>query len=318
MRIAILDDIEGAALKMADWKKLGTDFKIDVYQDNLPQGDRLIQRLLPYDILVIMRERTRFPRSLIEALPNLKLLLTSGSRNNAIDLATCKEKGIVVCGTDSSKQPPAELTWGLILALMRRIPQMDAALREGRWGDGIGTDLSDKILGILGLGRLGTKVASVGIAFGMKVIAWSQNLTADAAASVGAVRVEKEELFAESDILSVHVVLSDRSRGMIGREELSLMKPTAVIINTSRGPIIHEQALVEALSNGKIAGAALDVFDTEPLPLDHPFLSLPNTLVTPHIGYVTRENFNTYFDQSVENIIAWREGKPIRVLNPSG
>lgn len=316
MQLAILDDFEKVALDLAPWEKLGPDIKIDVYQDHLVKEDALVDRLLPYDILVIMRERTPFPQRLIERLSNLKLLVTSGRVNRAIDLGACQKNGIVVCGTDSSKNAPAELAWGLILSLARRIPQQDRAVRQGTWGSGIGTGLEGKVLGILGLGKLGTQVARVGLAFGMQVIAWSHNLTRERAAAVGAVRVEKDDLFTRSDFISIHLVLSDRTRGLIGAHEIGLMKPSAHIVNTSRGPILQEAVLVEALREGRIAGAGLDVFDDEPLSPEHPYVSLPNTVLTPHIGYVTRESFRTYFNQALEDIAAWLAGKPLRVLEP--
>jgi len=314
MRLAILDDIEDVALKLADWNSLGPEVEIDVFRDNIKDPAALANRLRPYEILVIMRERTPFPRSLIEKLPNLKLLVTTGPRNLAVDLAACKEKGIAVCGTESSKTAPAELAWALILAAVRRIPQLDRAVHAGRWGDGIGSGLAGKVLGVVGLGKVGTRVAAVGLAFGMQVIAWSQNLTAEKAAEVGVKRVEKEKLFSDADIVTIHVVLSDRTRGLVGASELSLMKPSAYIVNTARGPIIDEGALIEALRQGRIAGAGLDVYQTEPLPDDHPLLSLPNAVLTPHVGYVIRESFQTYFRQAREDVTAWLAGKPVRLL----
>lgn len=314
MRLAILDDLENVALKLADWDSLGPEIKIDVFRDNIKEEAALVKRLLPYDILVIMRERTRFPASLIEKLTNLKLLVTTGARNLAIDLAACRERGITVCGTDSSKTSPAELTWALILSLMRRIPQMDRAVRDGRWGDGIGSGLAGKTLGVLGLGKLGNQVTRVGLAFGMNVIAWSQNMTPEKAEAVGATRVDKDEFFAAADIITLHVILSDRTRGLVGARELGLMKPSACLINTSRGPIVDETALIAALTENRIAGAGLDVYETEPLPADHPFLRMPNTVLTPHVGYVSKEGFQTYFTHAKEDVAAWLAGKPIRIL----
>jgi phosphoglycerate dehydrogenase-like enzyme len=304
MQLAILDDYEDVALRMADWGSLGDEIEIDVYRDHLMEGDEL----------VIMRERTPFPRSLIEQLPNLKLLVTTSAKNRSIDLAACGHKGIVVCGTESSRNAPVELTWALILSLLRRIPQNDRAVRRGVWGDGIGSGIEGKVLGLLGLGKTGKPVARVGLAFGMKVVAWSQNLTSEQASAAGAVRVEKDELFKTADIITIHLVLSNRTKGLIGAHEIGLMKPSAYLINTSRGPIIQERALVDALKGNRIAGAGLDVFDTEPLPRDHPFLSLPNTVLTPHVGYVIHESFRTYFTQAKEDVDAWLAGKPIRVL----
>ena len=316
MRLAILDDIEDVALKLADWDSLEPQIKIDVFRDNIKEEAALAKRLLPYDILVIMRERTRFPGSLIEKLSNLKLLVTTGARNLAIDMAACKESGITVCGTESSRTAPAELAWALILSCLRKIPQFDRAVRNGRWGDGIGSGLAGKTLGVLGLGKLGTQVTRVGLAFGMKVIAWSQNLTPEKAAEVGAVRVDKDEFFAAADIITIHVVLSDRTRGLVGARELGLMKPTAYLINTARGPIIDEKALIAALTENRIAGAGLDVFEIEPLPPDHPFLRLANTVITPQVGYVSKEGFQIYFRQAREDVAAWLAGKPIRILQP--
>ncbi len=314
MRLAILDDYEDAALRMADWSSLGEHIQTDVYRDHLTNGDQLADRLFPYDILVIMRERTPFPRSLVEGLPNLKLLVTTSAKNRSIDLAACGERGIVVCGTESSRNAPAELAWALILSLLRRIPQHDRALRRGVWGDGIGSGVDGKVLGVLGLGKTGKPVARVGLAFGMKVLAWSQNLTAEQASAAGAVRVEKDELFTTADIVTVHLILSDRTRGLIGAHEIGLMKPSAYLVNTSRGPIIQEKALIDALTANCIAGAGLDVFDTEPLPRDHPFLTLTNTVLTPHVGYVIEESFRTYFTQAKEDVDAWLAGRPIRAL----
>jgi len=314
MQLAILDDFENVALELAPWDNLGPNIKIDVFNDNLVGEDALVDRLLPYDILIIMRERTPFPKSLVERLANLKLLVTSGRVNRAIDLAACRQKGVVVCGTESSKNAPAELAWALILSLARRIPQQDRSARQGRWGDGIGTCLEGKVLGILGLGKLGTQVARVGLAFGMQVIAWSRNLTREKAEAVGAVWVKKDDLFKSADIISIHLVLSSRTRGLIRAHEIGSMKPSAYLVNTSRGPILQEAALIEALRSGRIAGAGLDVFDHEPLSPDHPYVSLPNTVLTPHIGYVTRESFRTYFNQALEDVAAWLAGRPVRVM----
>lgn len=315
MRLAILDDFENVALKLADWKSLEPKVQIDIYHDHLVEREELVNRLLPYDILVIMRERTPFPREIIEQLINLKLLVTTGGKNRGIDLAACKDKGIVVCCTEASKTAPAELTWALILSTLRMIPQQDRAVRNGKWGDGIGYGLAGKTLGVLGLGKQGTQVARVGLAFGMKVVAWSQNLTVEQASAVGATRVEKDQLFAIADVITIHVVLSDRTKGLVGAHELGLMKETAYIVNTSRGPIIQENALIDALQAGSIAGVGIDVFDMEPLPFDHPLLSLPNTVITPHIGYVTKEGFEIYFRQAKEDVDAWLAGEPIRVLS---
>lgn len=316
-RLAILDDYERGALQLGDWDRIRQRVEIDVYSDHITVEDVLVKRLLPYDMVLIMRERTPFPRHLIEQLPSLKLLVTTGLRNSAIDISACTDKGIVVCGTGSSKNAAGELTWALLLSLLRKIPQADRETREGKWGNVLGTGLFGKTLAILGLGKIGTLMANVGRAFGMEIIAWSQNLTSDRASECNAERVEKDVLFKRADILTVHVVLSDRTRGLIGARELALMQPTAFIVNTSRGPIIDERALIDALKEGRIAGAGIDVYDREPLPCDHPFLLLPNTVLTPHIGYVTRDNFKTYFTQAVEDIAAWMDGSPVRMLNPT-
>lgn len=314
MKLAILDDYENVALQMADWKSLGNDIHIEIFSDHLSHEPAVADRLLPYDIIVIMRERTPFPRSLIERLTNLKLLVTTGGKNRAIDLDACKARGILVCYTGSSKNATAELAWALIFSLVREIPRQDRAVRDGIWGSGIGSRLNGKVLGILGLGKIGSQVAQVGLALGMQVVGWSQNLTAERAAEVGATRVEKDQLFAASDVITIHVVLSDRTRGLVGAQEIGLMKPSAYLVNTSRGPIVQEAALIAALREKRIAGAGLDVFETEPLPPDHPLLSLSNTVVTPHIGYVCREGFQTYFTHACENVAAWLAGKPIRIL----
>ncbi len=316
MRLAILDDYEGVALEMADWNKLVPKVQIDVYRDNIKEKVKLLERLLPYDILVIMRERTSFPRDLLERLPNLKLLITTGKLNLAIDLATCKERGIVVCGTAPSNTAAAELAWALILATLRRIPQHDRAVRDGFWTNSIGSNISNKVLGILGLGRLGTQVCRVGLAFGMNVIAWSPNLTPYRAAEVGAVFTDKKTFFSTADIISIHLILSNKTRNLIGKSEINLMKPESYLINTSRGPIIEEAALLEALKKKRIAGAGLDVFDHEPLLPNHPFLKLDNTVITPHIGYVTKESFQVFFREALEDVSAWLSGKPLRVIQP--
>lgn len=315
-RLAILDDYENAACKLADWSCLSQDVAIDVFHDHLADESELVKWLHPYDILLIMRERTAFPRSVLQQLPTLQLLITTGRVNNSIDLDTCAERGVCVCGTDSTKNAASELTWALILALLRKIPQADHQIRQGTWGAIFGNSIHEKKLGILGLGRIGTLVARVGQAFGMDIISWSRHLTGEQAAGVGVKKVNKDELFQQSDILTVHIGLNQESRGLIGARELALMQPTAFLINTSRGAIIDEQALLAALRNKHIAGAGLDVYPTEPVPANHPILQMPNTVLTPHIGYVTQENFQIFFRQAIENICAWLEGHPIRVVEP--
>jgi phosphoglycerate dehydrogenase-like enzyme len=316
-RVAILDDYQGVALEMANWSALPADCQVQVFRDHLTDLAALAERLSHCEIITCMRERTPFRRDLLERLPNLRLLVTTGMRNAAIDLTAATDLGILVCGTAGGPDsPPAELTWGLTLALLRHIPREDAATRAGHWGVSVGMCLEGKVLGILGLGRLGTKVARVGVAFDMSVIAWSQNLTAERAAQCGATLVSKDELFARSDILSIHVQLSARTRGLVGARELRLMKPTAYLINTARGPIVDEAALVQVLQTRTIAGAGLDVFDQEPLPPGHPLTLLDNTLLVPHIGYVTREQYQVRYRDTVENVAAYLRGEPLRVLNP--
>ena len=314
-KVAVLDDYQSVALDMADWDSLPADVTVNVFSDHLSEEDDVANRLEPYQVVVAMRERTPFQRSLLERLPNLRLLVTTGMRNASIDLAAARDNGVTVCGTDGVPYPTAELTWGLILALLRKIPTEDQATRQGRWQVTMGEGLHGKTLGVMGLGRLGSQVASVGGAFGMNVVAWSQNLTAERASEFGATLVSKEALLSESDVVTIHLVLSGRTRGLIGVAELSLMKPSAYLVNTSRGPIVDEPALVAALRTGAIAGAGLDVFDTEPLPVDHPLKSLPNTVLTPHMGYVTSETYRVFYDDAVEDISAFLAGNPVRVIS---
>jgi phosphoglycerate dehydrogenase-like enzyme len=313
LKVAILDDYQGVALSMGDWGRLA-DAEVRVFRDYLPDVDARAEALRDFEVIVAMRERTPFPAALLRRLPNLKLLITTGARNAAIDIAAAKEQGIVVCGTRIQGTPTAELTWGLIIGLVRNIAVEDKAIREGGWQTGLGPGLAGKVLGIVGLGNLGTRVAAVGRAFGMEVIAWSMNLTAEAAEKAGARLVSKEALFAEADVVTIHYVLSDRSRGLVGAKDLGLMKPTAYLINTSRGPIVDEAALIEALEGGRIAGAGLDVFDREPLPVDHPIRRLPNTLLTPHLGYVSSDNYRLFYGDAVEDIESFLAGEPMRVL----
>ena len=313
-RVAVLDDYQSVALQMADWDSLPDDVSVDMFQDHLTEESDLVARLAPYEVVVAMRERSPFQRSLLERLPNLRLLVTTGMRNASIDIAATQDNGVTVCGTDGVPYPTAELTWALILALLRKIPTEDRETRDGRWQVTVGEGLHGKTLGVIGLGRLGSQVASVGAAFGMNVIAWSQNLTAERAEEVGATLVTKHELLESSDIVTIHVVLSGRTRDLLGAEELSSMKPSAYLVNTSRGPIVDESALINSLQTGTIAGAGLDVFDIEPLPLDHPLRSIPNTVLTPHMGYVTDETYQVFYGDAVENIKAYLNGSPVRVI----
>jgi phosphoglycerate dehydrogenase-like enzyme len=316
-RIAVLDDYQGVALAMADWSALPPGCRVQVFRDHLTDLGALADRLRDFEIVTCMRERTPFGRDLLERLPNLRLLVTTGMRNAAIDLEAATERGVLVCGTAGGPEgPPAELTWGLILGLVRHIPREDAATRRGEWGRTLGMSLEGRVLGVLGLGRLGARVARAGIAFEMSVIAWSHNLTPERAAQCGATLVSKDELFSRSDILSIHVQLSERTQGLVGSRELSLMKPTAYLVNTARGPIVDEAALVRALQTRAIAGAGLDVFDQEPLPPDHPFKRLDSTLLMPHAGYVTEAQYRIRYRETVEDIAAYLAGAPLRALNP--
>ncbi|GCL71553.1 MULTISPECIES: D-2-hydroxyacid dehydrogenase family protein [Paenibacillus] len=317
LRCTILDDYQQAALTMADWSTISESVEVRSIVRHVDREEELVSLLGDEDIVVIMRERTPFPASLFARLPKLKLLITSGMRNASIDLAAAASHGVVVCGTGSKSEPPVELTWALILGLARHIVQENSALRtNGPWQSTIGTDLHGKQLGVLGLGKIGSKVARIGKAFGMEVAAWSQHLTREQADAAGVrLAASKEELLESSDIVSIHLVLSDRTRGLLGREELRRMRPSAYLINTSRAAIVDQQALIEALQNRWIAGAGIDVFDIEPLPEDSLFRKLPNVLATPHLGYVSQGNYHTYFREAVEDIQAFLSGSPIRKLN---
>ena len=305
IRIAILDDYQNASLTMADWSPLAGRAAITVFNDHLSDSEAVVERLLPFDVVCVMRERTPLPRSIIERLPQLKLIASTGPRNASIDVAAATERGIVVAHTGYYARSTVELTWTLILASARHVAPENAALRGGGWQSTLGDTLHGKTLGVLGLGNIGSEVARIGLAFGMEVIAWSQNLTVDKAQTFGARLVSKEELFRSADILTIHLVLSKRTKGLVGVAELQAMKPSARLINTSRGPIVDERALIEVLRDRRIAGAALDVFDIEPLPPDHPFRSLDNVLATPHIGYVARELYRTFYGDTVKNIERW-------------
>ncbi len=316
MRIALMDDYQGVALKSASWETLPVNCVVEVFRNHLKDENTVARRLKEFEIVMALRERTPFPRSLLEKLPNLRLLATAGMRNASIDLEAATELGILVCGTASRKSSTAELTWGLILALIRNIPYEHHATRAGKWQHTLGVGLEGKTLGILGLGEIGSKVAEVGRAFRMRLVAWSQNLTDERASACGTQRVMKEELFKQADVVTIHLILSDRTRGLLGRKELQLMKPTAYLINTSRGPIVDEKALIEALRNKVIAGAGLDVFGEEPLPGNHPLFGLENVVLTPHLGYVTEEVYKIFYGETLENIVSFLERAPRRVLNP--
>jgi phosphoglycerate dehydrogenase-like enzyme len=305
VRIAILDDYQNVALEMADWSPLAGRAVITVFNDHLSKIDDIVERLQPFDVVCVMRERTPLPRAVIERLPRLRLIASTGSRNASIDLEAAAERGIVVAHTGYDKHPTIEMTWALILASVRQVAAENANLRAGGWQRTVGDGLQGKTLGVLGLGNIGSDVARIGLAFGMEVIAWSQNLTAEKAQACGARLVTKEELFRNADILTIHLVLSDRTKGLVGAAELQAMKPSARLINTSRGPIVDERALIEVLRERRITGAALDVFDIEPLPTDHPFRSRENVLCTPHIGYVSRDLYRIFYGDTVKNIAQW-------------
>ncbi|NIK71654.1 MULTISPECIES: D-2-hydroxyacid dehydrogenase family protein [unclassified Paenibacillus] len=315
MKCAVLDDYQNAALRMADWSQVTDRIEVQVFNHHFENQDELIASVQDCEIVVVMRERTPFRKELLQRLPNLKLLVTTGMRNASIDLATAAEQGITVCGTKGGGEGTTELTWALILGLARKLVPENEAVRNGGWQSTIGVDLHGKRLGLLGLGHIGTNVARIGQAFGMKVTAWSRNLTAEKAAAAGVTLAgSKEELLESSDFVSIHLVLSDRTRGLIGEKELERMRPTAFLINTSRGPIVERKPLLEALRSGKIAGAGIDVFEQEPLPQDDPFRLLPNVLATPHIGYVTEAAYRGFYKGIVEDIEAYLAGSPVNVL----
>jgi len=304
-KIAILDDYQNVALESADWSLLRDRADIAVFRKHLAEPEALIERLLPFDVVCVMRERTPLLRNVIERLPNLKLIASTGSANASIDMAAAGDRGIAVAHTGYRSDPTIELTWALILASARNMVTESNSVRSGGWQQTVGTDLRGKTLGLLGLGRIGSQVARVGSAFGMNLVAWSQNLTSEVAQAASATLVTKDQLFEQADVLTIHLVLSGRTRGLVGATELGKMKPTARLINASRGPIVDEQALVSALKNKQIAGAAVDVFDIEPLPPSHPFRTLENVLATPHIGYVSDGLYKTFYEDTVSNIRKW-------------
>ncbi|HEY1948229.1 MAG TPA: D-2-hydroxyacid dehydrogenase family protein [Bryobacteraceae bacterium] len=314
-KVAVLDDYQDAALQMADWSILDGQVELTIFQDHVSEPDAVAERLAPFDVICAMRERTPLRRPLLERLPNLKLIVSTAMRNASIDLAAAKEFGIAVCGTGYRSHGAAELTWALIMAAAKFIPEECASVRSGGWQTKVGKDLKGATLGIVGLGRLGATVAKYAHAFDMNVIAWSTNLTQEKATEHGARLVSKEQLFRDADMITLHLVLSERTRGIVGAAEFALMKPTAWLVNTSRGPLVDEAALIDVLSRKAIAGAALDVFDTEPLPPNHPLRSLPNALVTPHIGFVTEETYRIFYQDTVEAIRAWLNGRPVRQIN---
>jgi phosphoglycerate dehydrogenase-like enzyme len=307
MKVAILDDYQNVALQIADWSAVRRHAEITVFNDHVADPSAVVERLRPFDVVCVMRERTPLTREILQQLPNLKLIASTGPRNASIDSQTAADLGIAVTATGYDSTPTIEFTWSLILASMRGIDREAASLKAGGWQTSLGSNLRGKVLGVVGLGNIGREVARIGVAFGMKVIAWSQNLTKEKANAAGATLVDKQTLFREADVVTVHLVLSGRTRGLIGVPEFALMKPTARFVNTSRGPIVDEAALIEALQSRRIAGAAVDVFDVEPLPPDHPFRKLDNVLATPHLGYVTEDLYRTFYADAAANIATWLE-----------
>ncbi|MCW2935116.1 MAG: D-2-hydroxyacid dehydrogenase family protein [Actinomycetia bacterium] len=313
MRVAILDDYQHAALASADWATLGAR-EVTPFHGHIADTADLVAELRRFDVVVAMRERTPFDSERFRLLPGLKLLVTTGMANASIDLAAARAAGVTVCGTRGSGSSAAELTWALILSLVRHVPAEDARIRVGGWQHTMGLGLRGRTLGVVGLGHLGRQVATVGLAFGMEVVAWSQQLTAAAADAAGVTSVTKDELFGSSDVVTIHYKLSARSADLVGAREIGLMKPTAYLVNTSRAPIVNTDALLFALRTGAIAGAALDVYDEEPLPAGHPLRNAPRTVLTPHIGYVTDDGYRAFYGEAVEDIGAFAAGRPVRML----
>ncbi|HEY8700833.1 MAG TPA: D-2-hydroxyacid dehydrogenase family protein [Arthrobacter sp.] len=314
-RLAILDDYQDVANGFADWAALEQDgVSVTVFREPFASQDALVAALAGVHVVVAMRERTPFPRSVLERLPGLKLLVTTGMANASIDVAAAAEQGVTVCGTPGSPAAAPELTWALLLAIARNLPVEENSLRAGTWQTTVGFELAGKTLGVVGLGKIGRRVAAYGQAFGMEVLAWSENLTDEAAADAGVRKVGKEELFRNSDVATLHLRLSPRSQGVVGEQELRLLGPEGILVNTARGPLVDQDALVRALTEGWIGGAALDVFDKEPLTAGHPLLAVPNTVLSPHLGYVTRESYRQFYGGAFEDVKAWLAGSPVRVI----
>jgi len=314
MKVAILDDYQNVSLILGNFEKLNKSFDFHVFNQPFDNEDSAIEQLIDFEVLLVMRERTPITKKIISNLKNLKLIITSGMRNKSIDFVTAKEKKILVCGTDSSSNSTAEITWALILGLARNLREESENMYQGYWQTTLGHELKGKILGIIGLGKIGTQVSKVALAFGMNVIAWSENLKLSVAKDNQVLAVTKEELLEKSDFITIHTVLSDRTKNLITKKDFQLMKQTAFLVNTSRGPIVNEFDLVEALEKNTIAGAGLDVYDIEPLPENHKLRFLPNAFLLPHLGYVTKENYEIFYLQMFENLQAFNEGKPIRVI----
>jgi phosphoglycerate dehydrogenase-like enzyme len=315
-RIVLLDDYQGIALDYGGWDRIPDEWQVVALERHIADADELVEALAGATIVVAMRERTPLPAAILDRLPDLRLLITTGMGNASIDVAAARRNGVVVCGTGIKGAPTAELSWGLILALLRSIPAEDAGMRDGGWQRTIGGDLEGATLGLVGFGRLGRRMAPIAQAFGMDVLAWSQNLDPEAARALAVEPVEKLELFRRADVVSVHYALSDRSRGLVGAAELGAMKPGAYLVNTSRGPIVDADALLAALEAGAIAGAGIDVYNVEPLPADHPLRDAPRTVLTPHLGYVTEDTYAIFFGDAVEDVLAWLDGTPLRLVDP--
>lgn len=318
VRVAVLDDYQRVALSVADFSTLGGHVEVVAFGDHLSDDDAVVERLTDFDVVVAMRERTPFPRTVLRRLPRLRLLVSTGMRNKSVDLTAAGELGITVSGTGLVAESTVELSWALIMAVVRDLPGEDRRTREGAWQQTLPLQLAGSTLGILGLGRLGQRIAALAHAFGMSVIAWSQNLTSEGAAEHGAERVSKQDLFRRSDVVTIHTLLSHRTRGLVGAAELEMLGPEGYLVNTSRGPIVQEPALIAALRDGAIAGAALDVFDLEPLPAGHPLLSTPRTILSPHVGFVSRQAYELCYGQAVQDIAAWLAGRPVRLLAGPG
>ncbi len=316
LKVAVLDDYQDIAADYGDWSVVPGGVSVQSFTEHIADRDALVAALEPFDVVVAMRERTRLGADVLDRLPHLRLLVTTGPFNAVIDFDAARRRGVTCCGTGGIITPTSELTWGLIIGLLRHIPQEHRRVQEGGWQRTVGSDLAGRRLGVIGLGNLGRLVARVGEAFQMDVVGWSPNLTDERAAEAGVRRVDKDELFSSSDVVTIHMVLSDATRGLVGAPELALMKPSAVLVNTSRGPLVDEAALLDALQSGRIAGAGLDVFDVEPLPAGHPLRTAPNTVLTPHVGYVTDGLYRLFYDHIVEDVAAFAAGAPIRIVEP--